>query len=169
MDRTELDVIVEQLDELLAEGPVDEEEALELVCLAGSAERLGCDPTWLDGARAWRDGKGAGLLEEAWGAVDLTAMVAAVDEASCGDLSDEEVEAVMLDVDDLFTAAVFCGEKARVRPAAVSVERIVRELPDMFLELGPYAVEMVANRWVIDHDDVYGFWLAIAESLPADD
>ena len=57
--RSELDVLLEQLEELLAEPVVDEEDALELAIVAGSVARLGGDPMALEPAEAWRKGDGA--------------------------------------------------------------------------------------------------------------
>jgi hypothetical protein len=50
--RSELDVLIEQLEELLGEGIVDAEDALEVAAVAGLAQRLGAPPEALASAVA---------------------------------------------------------------------------------------------------------------------
>ena len=65
-ERSELEVVLGQLDELLVQGAVDEDDALEIAALAGLAERLGADRAQLVDAIAWRRGPvGADLLASA--------------------------------------------------------------------------------------------------------
>jgi hypothetical protein len=136
--KQELDVLVEQLDELLGEGVVDTEDALELAIVAGLAARLGAGPALAD-AEAWRDGPGAELVAELWDEVDPDALVEAIDEVSGGGASDEEVEEALFDFDDLVAAALWCRKAAVVRAAARKVEGLVRQVPDPFAPIADLA------------------------------
>lgn len=162
MERTELDVLMEQLDELLSGGVDDAEDALELASLAGTAARLGADPAWLADAENWKVGPGEELLETAWNLIDLAPLVEAIDAVSCGAETDEEVEEAVFDFDDIVAAAVWCGREDVVAAAAREVEGIISTLPDLFAEMAPYGVDLCRRRAVIDHVEVYGYWLAIA-------
>ena len=64
VDRTELEVLVEQLDELLVEGATDADDALELATVAGLAARLGASEDAMEEAEVWLRSVEAGGLRE---------------------------------------------------------------------------------------------------------
>lgn len=160
----ELDVLLEQLDELLASPIVDEEDALEIAIVAGGAARLGADPMRLAEAEAWRQGPGADLIASLWQAVDPEPLLEALDEASEGMRTEEQVEEAVYDVDDLLVAAVWCRQRERVRPMAARAEAIVRQLPDLFSDLADDGRRLSRRREVAEELDLYGMWLAIADA-----
>ncbi len=159
----ELDVLIEQLDELLAEGASDADAALEIATVAGLAERLGAPPEVLAPAEAWRDGPGGPLLDEALAEVDLGEMVATIDEVSTG-AEEEEVDDAISDFDDLVAAAVWARKPAVVRDAAKLVAAIIRELPDAFAFLSFDGKTMARTRTVAEDPSLYDYWLAIADA-----
>ena len=161
--RSELDVVLEQLEELLAEPVVDEEDALELAIVAGSVARLGGDPMALEPAEAWRKGDGADLVASLWEAVDAEPLLEQLEAAAEGTLGDEQVEEAVYDVDDLLVAGVWCRKHALVRPVGKRAEAIVRELPDVFEDLAPDGKMLAKRREVAEDLDIYGMWLVIAE------
>ena len=73
--RSELDVLVEQLDELLAEAVVSADEALEVATVAGLAVRLGATSDQVADARQWLDEGGLELVEEGLDEVDWDELV----------------------------------------------------------------------------------------------
>jgi hypothetical protein len=162
---TELEVVMGQLDELLSSGIDDEDDALEIACLAGTAYRLGADPAWLEDARVWRDGPGADLLESAFQLIDLEPLVERVDAVSCGDAeTDEEIEEAVFDFDDIVVAAIWCKAEAAVRDACQRVEQIIRMVPDLFADMAPYGKDLARRRAVVEAVDLYGYWFAIADA-----
>jgi hypothetical protein len=164
MERSELDVLMEQVEELLGGGIVDADEAIELASLAGMAERLGGRGAVLDEVAAWRADGGQEMLDEGWSEVDVDALVEAIDELSGGDASALELEEAVFDFDELVVAAVWCGQKARVRAAARKVEALVRLVPDVFADMAPYGAALAGLASVAEHLDVYGYWLAITDA-----
>jgi hypothetical protein len=164
----ELDVIVAQLDELLRQGAVDEEEALEIAALAGMAERMGAAPSVLAEAIVWRDQRGGGaLLDEAWGEVDIDAYVDAIEACLDGDVSDDDVADAVYDLDELVAAAAWCGRGDVVRKATIDIERMIRVVPDPFVSLSADAAALARSPAVAGALDLYGFWLAIADAAAA--
>lgn len=159
----ELDVLVEQLDELLGEGVVDAEDTLELAIVAGLAARLGAGKQLAD-AEAWRDGPGRELVAELWDEVDVDALVEAIDEVSGGDATDEEVEEALFDFDDLVAAALWCKKGAVVRAAARKVEGLIRQVPDPFACVSDLASPIARLPAVAQDLELYGYWLAVADS-----
>ncbi len=108
--RSELEVLLEQLDELLTEGAVDAEDALEIAVVAGLAHRLGAPAAALVDAEAWRAAAGRDLLAEVWEELDVDALlVEAIDAAATNELPEEEVEEALYDVDEVIAAAVWAG------------------------------------------------------------
>ena len=162
--KSEVEVLVEQLEELLSGPVVDVEDAFEVAVVAGSAARLGADPMALREAEGWRDGPGATLLGELWRQVDPEPLLEALEGVSEGGASDEEVEEALFDVDDLIAAGIWCRQQDAVRPAAVRAERIVRELPDVFEGVADVARDLLRRREVAAELELYGYWLVIAQA-----
>jgi hypothetical protein len=162
--RGELEVLLEQLEELVGAPVLDVEDALEIATVAGSAARLGADPAVLKEAEAWRDGDGALLIQELWEQVDGEPLIEALDAASEGSMSDEEVEEALYDLDDLVVAAIWCKRRAEVRPTVLAAEKVVRSLPDVFVEYADVARALIRRREVAEELDLYGYWLAIVEA-----
>lgn len=161
---TELEVLVEQLDELLGEGATDPDEALEIATVAGLAERLGAPVEVLAAVKAWRDGPGESLLQEAFETLDTEPYVEALDEVSLGGAEEEAIDEVLTDFDDLVAAAAWAGRTDAVRKAARRVAAIVRAVPDPFAFLAPDARTMARTRTVALDPDLYDYWLAIADA-----
>lgn len=164
MSPEERQVLADQLDELLASGLDDPEEALEVAAIAGMLERAGIDPRALADANAWRVGSGAALLDEAWDLVDVDAYVEAVDACASESATDEEVEEALLDLDELVAAAAWCGRTSLIKRATVEIERTIRDVPEPFAALASQGRELARLRAVAEQLDVYGFWLAVADA-----
>lgn len=163
--RSELEVVLEQLDELLTQGAVDEDDALEIAALAGIADRLGAAREALVDAVAWRQGEvGKDLLASAWEQLDLADLVDAVEACADGDIEADVVEDAVFELDELVAAAVWCGQPAKVRRAAQQIEKLIRDVPDPFASLAPYAKELARQPAIARDLDVYGYWLAIADA-----
>lgn len=164
-EKTELEVVLGQLDELLVEGAVDEDDALEIAALAGIAARLGADRSALTDALAWRNGEvGKDLLASAWGMLDFTELLEAIEACADGDVEASTVEDAIFEFDELVAAAVWCGEAAKVRKPALQVEKLIRDIPDPFASLAGYAKELARLPSIARDLDVYGYWLAIADA-----
>ncbi len=163
MEATELEVLVDQLDELLTGGIEDEDDAIELAVVAGLAARLGAPADVLASAVQWRDGPGAGLLADAWPLVDLDGLVEAIDDASAGAPPAIAEEAVF-DFDDVICAAAWCGQRDRVRPTAVAVARTIRTIPDAFAPLASEASDLLRLQAVALDLDLYDYLVAVAEA-----
>lgn len=160
--RTELDVLVEQLDELLGEPVVSEDDALEVATVAGLAHRLGASDSALEDARTWLDEGGRELVEAALDEVDWAELVEALDNLEGAD--DHTVEETVSDFDDLVAAAAFIGQSDRVRAAAGQVAEIIRMVPDPFAFLSVTGEEMMRSAVVAQDLDLYDYWLAIAQA-----
>jgi hypothetical protein len=166
--KLELDVLVEQLDEVLAEPILDPDDALEVAILAGLAARLGAPPDALAAAVAWRDGAGRELVAETFDQVDLEPLLEELDACTGGGMTDEQVEEALFDVDDVVAAAIWCGRTAAVRAGARRASEIVRQIPDPFAPLADLAVAMARLRSVAEHLDLYDYWLAVADARDVD-
>jgi len=162
--RSEREVLIEQLDELLGEPVVDEEDALEVAIVAGGAARLGAGPEELADAVAWRDGRGADLIASLWEMVDAGPLLEALEAASEGVLEDELIEEAVYDVDDLLVAALWCGRPAIATEVGRKAEAIVQQLPDVFEDLAPEGRTLLRRREVAEALDAFGMWLVIAEA-----
>lgn len=167
MSESELDVLVDQLDELMVEGAVDPEDALEIAIVAGAVARLGGTPSTLAEAEVWRDGTGRPLLDEAFAELDVDAIGEVLDGLLTGEAEDEEVEDVVFDVDDLVTAAIWAGRPAAVREVSRAAESTVRLAAELFDTVAPFARDLLGLPWVGQHLDLYGFWLAVVEGEDA--
>ena len=164
----ERDVLEEQLEDLLAAGATDAEDALEIALVAGMAARLSASPELLRAARVWSQTIGKELLEEAWPLVDLDALQDSFDEVLDGQHTDEEVEEALFDVDELVAAAIWCGQEPVVRGLVKEVTASIRMMPDLFSPLQPEGAAMVQLGTVGSHYDLYDYWFAIA-SIPDTD
>jgi hypothetical protein len=133
--------------------------------VAGGAARLGADPYALREAEQWRDGPGAPLLVELWRQVDAEPLLEALEAVSEGGASDEEVEEALFDLDDLVAAGVWCKQRAVVQPTAAKAEAIVRALPDVFEDVADLARDLLRRREVAEELELYGYWLAVVESV----
>lgn len=167
MAAAELDVLLEQVGEMLAEGMDDGEAALELASAAGLAARLGATADQLADAVAWRDGAGAALLDEGWSELDLEELADAIDGLLDGEASDEDVEEALWDVDDVVAAAIWTKRTAEVLPFVRALSRTVRDSPDVFAHLGDYADELLRLSSVAFELDAYDYWVAVAQAARA--
>lgn len=163
MEREELEVLTEQIDEMLAGPVVDEDDALEICIVAGLARRLTSDPVDVDAA-AWREGTGAELVASMWDQVDLAPLIDEVDACTEGGRSDEEVETAVYDVDDIIAAAIWCDRRDAVRPAARQLAELVRQVPDVFVHLSSVARSFAAQPAIAADLDLYEYWLALADA-----
>ena len=165
----ELQELIKQLDELLANPIVDADDALEVATVAGLAYRLGASTSELADAVAWREGPGADLLEEMWVQVDLDPLLEAVDECTGGGRTEEQVEEAVYDVDDVVAAAVWCSRIELVRKAARELAGLVREVPDVFTDVAEIAGKMAGLPRVAEHLALYDYWLALADTKDLQD
>lgn len=163
---TELEVLIEQLDELITGDIEDAEDAMEIAVVAGLADRLGATPEQLAEAVAWRDGAGGAFLDEAWRDVDLDGVLEALDACTGGDVDPEDVEEILFDLDDVIAAAVWCGREANVRKAARDAAATVRSVPEPFAPFAADAREVMSLRSVGERYDLYDFWAAVIEAEP---
>lgn len=161
---TELEVLIEQLDELLGEGAFDADDALEIATVAGLAARLGAGPDVTGPAEAWRDGPGRELVDEAFDTIELEEVVAGVDAVIHANASEEEVEEALYELDELVAAAVWCGRTAAVLDAAREVARTIRTVPEPFAPLADLGVSMARLPAVGQDWDVYEYWMAVADA-----
>jgi hypothetical protein len=186
-ERNELVELIDQLDDILGKPLVYTDDALELAIVAGLAERLGASAEVMAPAVAWREGTGKELLDEMWQQVDLEPLLEALEgcvgamevedeeeSPSPPDEEDEEqqeegdpLENALFDIDDLVAAAIWCGRTKLVRATARQVAELVRQVPDPFVSLSPFAVEVARLPTVAQHLDLYDYWLAVADAKAA--
>lgn len=171
----ELEVLIDQLDELLAEGATHPIDAVEIATVAGLAVRLGARSEALVAAEDWRAGPGGPLLDEAFQRAGpaIDDLVERIDEISEGGAEEEAVDEAVTDFDDLVAAAAWSGHTDAVRAPARDVAEIVRTLPDMFAFLAPDARTMARTPTVAGDPDLYDYWFALVDAgewaLDADD
>lgn len=161
--RSELEVLVEQLEELLDEGAVDGSDALEIATVAGLALRLGASPEQLAEVAAWRAGPGEPLLAEIWEIVAEDDPLEELDDLVTREPSDEDLEEALYDVDDLVAAAVWSGRSAVVAGTARRLADLIRDMPEVFAPLAPIGAEMARLRAVGERYDLYDYWFALAD------
>lgn len=161
---TELELLLEQLDELLDEGVIDADDALELAGIAGLAERLGARGASLDRARAWRQDADPALVREALASMDVVALVAALDSVADGLSDDNEVDEALNDFDEAVAAAVWLGEPDLVRAGARHVAQMARTVPEAFAALSWDGKTMARTAEVAQDPGLYDYWLAIADA-----
>jgi len=160
----ELDVLLEQVGEMLAEWPSDGEDAVELATVAGLAARLGASASDLEEAEVWRDGAGSAILEEGWAEVDIDDLVEGV-EAVCNGMADTNaVEEAVYEFDDHVAAAVWSNCPHHVRKATTRVSHAVRDLPEVFAGLSEFASQLASLEAVSRDIDLYDYWIAIAQA-----
>lgn len=159
----ELEVLTEQLEELLEEGAVDPEDAIEIALVAGMVDRLGGDGELLAEVAAWKRGPGADLLREAWSQLDYDMILADFDASTDGTTDEETVEEAILDIDELVAGAVWSGKGSVVLRISRHVADSVRMMPEVFAFLEGDAKSLVALESVGREYTLYDFWFAIAE------
>ncbi|TVQ86461.1 MAG: hypothetical protein EA397_19885 [Deltaproteobacteria bacterium] len=160
--RTELDVLLEQVEELLGEGVVSADDALELAAVAGLAQRLGAGPASLTEAQTWLESGGRDLIAEGLDEVDLDDLLERIDNLEEAD--DYEVEEAVSDFDDLVAAALFAGLADTLRPAARQVAQSIRVVPDPFSFMAETGRQMVRTRAFAEEMGLLDYWLAIVEA-----
>lgn len=169
-ENPELDVLVAQLDELLADDLVDEDDAIEVISLAGLARRLGAPDAVFDELRRWLHERGGrALLDAAWAALDLEEYTEGIEAVIDGDATDEDVENAVLDFDELVAGALFDGRGKLVRKAAAEVEATIRSAPELFSCLAAHAREIARWPEVAQNLDLYAYWLALADCPDPED
>lgn len=161
-EKSELDVLLEQLEELFAEGITAPDDALEVATVAGLAARLGASDEALADVATWRDEDGIEMVAEALDETDLDELVEALDNLEGAD--EHQVEEAVSDFDDVVAAAAWCGLSDRVRAAAAKVSAAVRLVPDPFAFMSATGRDMARSRLVAEDPGLYDYWLAIAEA-----
>ena len=164
MSDDERKVLLEQVSELLEGEIVDDDDALEIAIVAGLAARLGGDDPVLVLARAWRDGDGKELLDEAFADLELDEVVDAIDGVLTHEATEEEVEEALYEFDDLAAAAIWCGRAKAVRAAARRVSDAIRQVPEPFIPLADYGIMMAKTAAVAADYDIYDYWMAVADA-----
>lgn len=157
-------LLLEQLEEALDEGPEDEEDALEVAMLAGLATRLGENGPVLERARDWRKGPGRNHLAEAWRLLDTEALLEALEDCVDGEGGPEAVAEALSDLDEVVAAAIWAGRPEGLSALTKEAERTVRAVPEAFATASSLASDRMRLRGVAEELDLYGFWLAVAES-----
>ena len=160
----EVEVLEDQLEELLEEGAVDPEDALEIALVAGLVARLSPTSEVLAEAEIWRQGPGRDLLVTAWAEIDHDGIIDEFDAVTDGASDEETVEEAVMDIDELLAAAAWCGKAGVVMRIARHVADSVRMMPEVFGFLADDAAELVQLESVGREYTLYGFWFAIAES-----
>lgn len=161
---SELSVLIEQLEELLASGIDDADDALEVAIVAGLAARLGAAHEALDEAKQWREAGGDELLDEAFAELDLDEIIDGIEGVLDGQADEEQVEEALYELDDVVAAAVWCGRSAAVRDAAQEIARVIRQVPDPFAPLADFGAQMARLPAVAAHLELYEYWLAVADA-----
>jgi hypothetical protein len=161
---SEFDVLIEQLDDLVAEGVRDVSDALELATVAGLVARLGAGPQVMARAEAWRDGEGIDLLEILWDEIDLEALTSEVDGCLTGEATDVEIEDAISDFDDVVAAAVWCGKRTVMLSASRYVAQTIRDAPETFAGIADAGSQMARLDAVGQDLGLYDYWLALADA-----
>lgn len=161
--RSELDVLVEQLEELLDDGAIDGSDALEIAMVAGLAARLGAPDELMAEARTWRAGPGEPLLKLIWQEVGEDDPLEELEALVTQEPDEETLEEAVYDIDDLVAAAVWCGVPGRVSRVAARLTDLIRDVPEVFTPLAELGAEMARMREIGEHYDVYGYWFALAD------
>ena len=161
----ELDVLIEQLEELLASGTVAPDDALELASVAGMVSRLGAEGhESLQRAVEWRDGPGQELLDVAFESFKAEVVLGELEGVLDPDADEVAVEEALYEVDEVIAAAIWCGRRAAVKSLASEADRLVRQVPEPFAQVADLGLSM-ARLPVVGMDyDLYAFWMAVADA-----
>lgn len=157
----EKNVLEEQLEELLEEGAVDPEDALEIAMVAGLTARLDGDAQLLAEVVAWRDGPGKDLLVEAFSQLDVESILSDFDNVLDPDSEDELIEEAVWDIDELVCAGIWADQREAVAPLAAHADKMCRMMPDLFEMLKADGRDLVKRPTVGADFALYGFWFAI--------
>lgn len=160
--RTELEILVQQLDEMITEGADDWDDAIEIAAVAGQIARVDPRHPSLADAVAWRDRVGAQMLAEAFAELDTDAVMEDLDGALGA--ADEEVEDALYEVDDVISAAIWSGHRKAVRDLAKRAAATIRQVPDSFAPFADEASRLARLPAVAADLDLYDFWLAVADA-----
>lgn len=160
----ELDVLLEQLDELLGEGAVDADDALELAAVAGMAARLDASHDAVKRAVEWRDGAGADLLSEAFDRLEAGEILQSIEAVLSPEASEEAVEEALFELDEVVAAGLWCNRRDAISQVANEAERMIRMVPEPFAQVADLGVTMARLPAVGMAYDVYGFWMAVADA-----
>jgi hypothetical protein len=160
--RSELEVLLEQLEELLGEGVTTGDDALEVAAVAGLAARLDADPQALADARRWLAEGGREMVRDALDDVDLDELVEALDNLEGAD--DHDVEEALSDLDDVVAAAVWAGLADRVRDAGRRTGALIRQVPDPFAFMADTGRQVARSRVLAEDLETHDYWFAIAEA-----
>ena len=161
--RSEGDVLVQQIRELMEERIDDADGAMELATVAGLASRLGVSSPVLERAETWCRGSGASLLLDGLSAVDLDVLVEELELVIDANAPAREVEDALFDVDEVLAAAVWAGQGAAVQEAGQAIAELVSRTPALFVDMAVEASDLVQTHSVSSQADVYAYWYAIAD------
>jgi hypothetical protein len=160
----ELDVLLEQLEELLGQGVVDADDALEVAAVAAMAARLDGDHPSVKRAVEWRDGPGAELVETAFDQLESAEILQSLEAVLTPDASEEAVEEALFELDEVIAAGLWCGRRDAIRQLADEAEKMIRFVPEPFQQVSDLGVTMARMPAIGMAYDVYGFWMAVADA-----
>lgn len=161
---SELQVLLQQLDELIGEPIVDADDALEIVAVAGLAARLGAPVEALADAVTWRDGPGRELIEAGFAELDVDELLDGLTGVLEGDVAPELVEDALSDIDDVVAAAIWAGHRAEVRLLAQEAADTIRQVPEPFAAISDLGRDMARLPAIARDLDLYDYWLAVADA-----
>lgn len=167
--RSEGDVLVQQIRELMAERIEDADGAMELATVAGLAARLGVSSPVLERAETWCRGSGAPLLLDGLSAVDLDVLVEELELVIDANAPSREVEDALFDVDEVLAAAVWAGQALAVQQAGQAIAALVANAPALFSEMADEASELIQTQSVASQAEVYAYWYTIADLAEGSD
>lgn len=160
--RSELEVLLEQLDEILGEPIVHADDAVEVCTVGGLALRLGASESDLEDLRTWLEEGGGELAREGLEEADWEGMVEALD--GLWDATDSDVEDRLSDFDDVVAACALLGCEPLAREHAKKVAKLIRTVPDPFAFMAATASVMLRCAMVGRDLELYDYWVAIAEA-----
>ena len=160
---SEKTVVLGQVDELMAEGIEDAEDALELAMVVGLAARLEATDSELHAVNAWREAWGADLLDEAWEDVELSNYTDAIDALLDGSATDEQIQEAIFSWDELVAGAVWNGHADSLVSTSAEIAQTIRQCKETFSGLKDYAARLLENPLISGNPAVYDFWFALAE------
>ena len=161
----ELDVLIEQLEELLASGTVAPEDALEVASVAGMVSRLGAGGhESLQRAVEWCDGPGQELLDLAFEHFKADVVIGELEGVLDPEADEVAVEEALYEVDEVIAAAIWCGRRAAVKSLASEADRLVRQVPEPFAQVADLGLSMARLPAVGMDYDLYAFWMAVVDA-----